>query len=147
MKRKTIDIDKIRMRSLAGFYVLNIWCIVGYVAILADGLHLDYSRWNSNDERSYYLSFYGDNALWMLLAPIFLTVSFPLMYFIFYYPQLWYAQMRADVREVEVIKEVEVLREIEVIKEVPVFREQQQPSVVIRNVNVKDGVMMNDVMD
>jgi len=147
MERKTIDIDKIRMRSLAGFYVLNIWCIVGYVAILADGLYLDYSRWNSNGERSYYLNMDGDNALWMLFAPIFLTVSFPLMYFIFYYPQLWYAQMRADVREVEVIKEVEVLREIEVIKEVPVFREQQQPSVVIRNVNVKDGVMMNDAMD
>ena len=127
-----IDIDKIRMRSLAGFYVLNIWCIVGYVAILADGLHLDYSRWNSNGERSYYLNMDGDNALWMLFAPIFLTVSFPLMYFIFYYPQLWYAQMRADVREVEVIKEV------------PVFREQQQPSVVIRNVNVKDGVMMDE---
>ena len=65
----------------------------------------------------------------------------------FYYPQLWYAQMGTNVKEVEVIKEVEVLREIEVIKEVPVFREQQQPSVVIRNVNVKDGVMMNDAMD
>ena len=142
-----IDINKIRMRSLAGFYVLNIWCIVGYVAILADGFHLDYDRNYSTNERSYYLSFHEDHALWMLLSPIFLTVSFPLMYFIFYYPQLWYAQIRANVREVEVVKEVEVLREIEVIREVPVFREQQQPSVVIRNVNVKDGVMMNDDMD
>ena len=126
-----IDIDKIRMRSLAGFFVINLWIFLFYIVLVIEmnnGGYSDGVEW--------------EIIFWLTLISH--TTGFPLIYYMFYYPQLWYAQMRANVREVEVIKEVEVLREIEVIREVPVFREQQQPSVVIRNVNVKDGVMMND---
>ena len=133
VERKTIDIDKIRMRSLAGFFVINLWIFLFYIVLVIEM------------NNGYHDGDFTELLFWLTLITH--TTGFPLIYYMFYYPQFWYAQMRADVREVEVIKEVEVLREIEVIKEVPVFREQQQPSVVIRNVNVKDGVMMNDVMD
>jgi len=118
---KLIHYDRIRMRSLAGFFALNLCTLIAYVYVITDG-----------------------NVDWFMLLLLIHLTGFPLMYHIFYYPQLWYVQMRTTVKEVEVIKEVEVLREIEVIKEVPVFREQQQPNILIKNVNVKDGVIMEE---
>ena len=139
-----VDYGKIRMRSLAGFFVCQIWIFWSYLFIFANSWYVDcyYSTWS---ERTYCnLQFDDFGGAYLLLAPIMHTVSFPLFYYMFYTPQVWYAEMKEGNTK-EVIKEVEVVKEV--------FREPlpvppplpQHHGIVIKNYQVKDGVVTEEL--
>lgn len=139
-----VDYGKIRMRSLAGFFVCQIWIFWFYLVLVFD--NLDVSCWQSNwgDEDIYcYVGLYGDFDIILIMLPILHSVSFPLFYYMFYTPQVWYAEMKEGNTK-EVIKEVEVVKEV--------FREPlpippplpQHQGIVIKNYQIKDGVVTEE---
>lgn len=138
---------RIRMRSLAGFFVCQIWVFYLYLILLYDGMVIDCYTFLSSQDTYCNVDMRESNAMFLILLPILHSVSFPLFYYIFYYPQKWYYETKyavgKEIVEVEVVKEVEVLKEVEVIKEVPVFRESQQ-GIIIKNYQVKDGVVTEE---
>lgn len=136
-----VDYGKIRMRSLAGFFVCQIWIFWSYMAVFFEGLYIDCDTYNTRTYCGAYLDDFS--VFWIFFLPIIHTVGFPLFYYIFYYPQTWYAEMKEGNTK-EVIKEVEVVKEV--------FREPlpipqplpQHQGIVIKNYQVKDGVVTEE---
>jgi len=138
-----IDYEKIRMRSLAGFFVCQIWIFYLYLILLFDGMIIDCYSFLSSQDTYCYVDMRESNAMFLILLPILHSVSFPLFYYVFYTPQVWYAEMKEGNTK-EVIKEVEVVKEV--------FREPlpippplpQHHGIVIKNYQVKDGVVTEE---
>ena len=140
-----VDYGKIRMRSLAGFFVCQIWIFWFYLVLVFDNLDVDCWQSSWGDEDIYcYATLYGDFDIILIMLPILHSVSFPLFYYMFYTPQVWYAEMKEGNTK-EVIKEVEVVKEV--------FREPlpippplpQHQGIVIKNYQVKDGVVTEEL--
>jgi hypothetical protein len=98
------------------------------------------SSWSGNtycDEMHY------DSALLWLL-PLIYTVAFPLVYWIFYYPLKFiqdYTNLLKDSKE----KEIRYLpmpdfHSIEKVNDI----KHETPNIVIKNINVKDGVITEE---
>jgi len=138
-----VDYGKIRMRSLAGFFVCQIWIFYLYLILLFDGMIIDCYSFLSSQDTYCYVDMRESNAMFLILLPILHSVSFPLFYYVFYTPQVWYAEMKEGNTK-EVIKEVEVVKEV--------FREPlpippplpQHHGIVIKNYQVKDGVVTEE---
>ena len=139
-----VDYGKIRMRSLAGFFVCQIWIFYLYLILLFDGMIIDCYSFLSSQDTYCYVDMRESNAMFLILLPILHSVSFPLFYYVFYTPQVWYAEMKEGNTK-EVIKEVEVVKEV--------FREPlpippplpQHHGIVIKNYQVKDGVVTEEL--
>ena len=136
------DYEKIRRMSLGLFFAANIWIFVFYVALWMNSTYIDCyeSSWSGDiycDEMNYG----GTELLWLL--PLIYTVAFPLVYWIFYYPLKFiqdYTNLLKDSKEKEIRYLPMPTIPIERVNEIT----HETPNIVIKNINVKDGVITEE---
>jgi hypothetical protein len=134
------DYEKIRRISLGLFFVANIWLMFWYVVIYDDGLRVDCwtssygNTWCDVEQRNYAA---------LLLLPLIYSVAFPLVYWIFYYPLKFiqdYTNLLKNSKEQEIRYLPMPNLPIEKVSEI----KHETPNIVIKNINVKDGVITEE---
>lgn len=127
-------------RMVAIYFTLmgTIWFMLMAVNGMVQSIDINDCYYSSyRDEYSCYRS-YDYDIFW--IAGLILTIAIPIVYCIFYYPQVKFLQWQDSLGSKEIIKEVEVIREV--YKELPM--PPNPHGVVIKNYNVKDSVVTEE---
>jgi len=135
------EYEKIRRISLGLFFVANMWITVGYIVIINDLTYVDCYV------SSYSGEVYCNNRIHdgevMVILPIIYSVTFPLVYCIFYYPSKFiqdYTNLLKNSKEQEIRYLPMPNLPIEKVSEI----KHETPNIVIKNINVKDGVITEE---
>jgi len=132
---------KIRRISLGLFFAANIWIMFSYFMIYDDGLRVD--CWTSNSSGNTYCDSEQRNFPELFLLPLIYTVAFPLVYWIFFYPLKFiqdYTNLLKNSKEQEIRYLPMPNLPIEKVNETT----QETPNIVIKNINVQDGVITEE---
>jgi len=132
---------KIRRISLGLFFLANMWITVAYIAIFNDLSYVDcYTSSYSGDV--YCNNRFHDGEVAIIL-PIIYSFTFPLIYFVFYFPLKFiqdYTILLKNSKEQEIRYLPMPNLQIEKVSETT----QETPNIVIKNINVKDGVITEE---
>ena len=126
-------------RMIAIYFTLmgTIWFMLMAVDGMVSSIDSDCYYSSYRDEYNCYRD-YDYDIFW--IAGLILTIAIPIVYCIFYYPQVKFLQWQDNLASKEIIREVEVVREV--YKELPMPQNPQ--GVVIKNYNVKDSVITEE---
>ena len=135
------DYEKIRRIALGLFFVANIWILFGYLVLYDDGLRMD--CWTSTYSNTTWCDVEQRNYAGLLILPLIYSVAFPLVYWIFYYPLKFiqdYTNLLKNSKEQEIRYLPMPNLPIEKVSEI----KPETPNIVIKNINVKDGVITEE---
>lgn len=131
------DFRNQRMVSIYLTAVGTIWFMLVAANGMVSTIYLECNYSSYSDEQYCYKS-YEHDIFW--IAGLILTIAIPIVYCIFYYPQVKFLQWKDNLASKEIIREVEVVREV--YKDLPM--PPNPHGVVIKNYNVKDSVVTEE---
>tara|TARA_Y100000004_G_scaffold193821_1_gene257067 strand:- start:79 stop:492 length:414 start_codon:yes stop_codon:yes gene_type:complete len=129
-------------RMIAMYFTLmgTIWFMLIAVDGMVSSIDINDCYYSSYRDEYYCYRSYDYDIFW--IAGLILTIAIPIVYCIFYYPQVKFLQWKDSLASKEMIREVEVVKEV--YKEIPIPQNPHTHGVVIKNYNVKDSVVTEE---
>jgi SNF family Na+-dependent transporter len=132
------DFRNQRMVSIYLTAVGTIWLMLLWMDGMVSSVDMQSCYYSSSRDEYSCWKTYNRDVFW--IAGLILTIAIPITYLILYYPQVKFLQWKDSLASKEIIREVEVVREV--YKNLPMPPNPQ--GVVIKNYNVKDGVVTEE---